>query len=128
MHDFRFVVALSLIGAAGCYSDTQQQSTLREPHYVAGPPGGVIDPASGYSPSAGRPTGEPVDDTADDDAAADVAATGATLDGYTFREAIQRRWVRLKKLPESSRISASIPYGISLGSRTNATPRALSSS
>ena len=33
----------------------------------------------------------------------------------------------LKKLPESSRNTASMPYGISFGSLMNSTPRALSS-
>lgn len=50
-----------------------------------------------------------------------VASLGSTPADYILR------WVRLKKLPESSRNTASIPYGISFGSRRNSTPLSLSS-
>jgi hypothetical protein len=42
--------------AAGCYTDAAPQSTLPEPQYVAGPPGGGMDPGYATSPYA-APTG-----------------------------------------------------------------------
>src|SRR5690349_2698149 len=48
------LAALVMLLAAGCYRDAAQQSTLPDPQYVAGPPGGAIDPGYGYA-SAGAP-------------------------------------------------------------------------
>jgi len=52
MSELRLVALLSVVGAAGCYSDAPPQSTLPEPYYVSGPPGA----ASGLGTST-RPSG-----------------------------------------------------------------------
>jgi hypothetical protein len=62
MSQFR-LVALLLVSAAGCYKEAPE-STLPEPSYFAGPPGGVIDPDSSYQPgSSYQNPGEPAYET-----------------------------------------------------------------
>jgi hypothetical protein len=55
MCQVRLAALVPLLVAAGCYTDAPPQSTLPEPQYVAGPPGGGMDP--GYAtPPYGGPT------------------------------------------------------------------------
>src|SRR5678815_3811498 len=56
MSQFRLAVLLSLLAAAGCYNDAPPQSTLPEPQYMAGPPGGAMDPGFGYGAHASGPS------------------------------------------------------------------------
>jgi hypothetical protein len=85
MRQFRLAVLLSWLAAAGCYNDAPPQSTLPEPQYVSGPPGGAMDPGDGYGAYGGRPStgsvasaapGAPGDPAAadDDDDDSDVDA------------------------------------------------------
>ncbi|TMQ02164.1 MAG: hypothetical protein E6J91_53385, partial [Deltaproteobacteria bacterium] len=71
MSQFRFAALLPLIAGFGCYREAPPQSTLPEPHYVSGPPGGAIDPGSAYAEDADDP------DDVDDDAAATAATSSA---------------------------------------------------
>src|SRR5215510_3101578 len=48
MSQLRLAALVTLL-AAGCYSEAAPQSTLPEPQYVAGPPGGAVDPGYGYA-------------------------------------------------------------------------------
>ncbi|HEX3758476.1 MAG TPA: DUF6600 domain-containing protein [Kofleriaceae bacterium] len=52
MSQVRLAVLATLL-AAGCYTDAPPQSTLPEPQYVAGPPGGAMDPGFAARPAAG---------------------------------------------------------------------------
>ncbi|HEX7842929.1 MAG TPA: hypothetical protein VF469_35895, partial [Kofleriaceae bacterium] len=56
MRQFRLAVLLSWLAAAGCYNDAPPQSTLPEPQYVSGPPGGAMDPGYGYGAYRGGPS------------------------------------------------------------------------
>jgi uncharacterized membrane protein YgcG len=80
MSQVRLAALAALLVAAGCYTDAPPQSTLPEPQYVSGPPGGGMDPGYAAPPSA-LPTGgaagvamapgaadDPTDDSADDPA------------------------------------------------------------
>jgi hypothetical protein len=56
MRLLRFVALLPWIAAAGCYSEAPAQSTLPDPTYVSGPPGGAMDPGGAYGQStSGNP-------------------------------------------------------------------------
>ena len=55
MSQVRLAALATLLVAAGCYTDAPPQSTLPEPQYVAGPPGGGMDPGYATSPYAGAP-------------------------------------------------------------------------
>lgn len=55
MRQFCLAVLLALLATTGCYTDAPPQSTLPEPEYASGPPGGAIDPSSGYRPYGGEP-------------------------------------------------------------------------
>ena len=59
MSQFRLAALLTLLAAAGCYrySDASQQSTMADPQYMSGPPGGAMDPDYGYGEPAGDPRG-----------------------------------------------------------------------
>jgi len=95
MSPLRLVVLVPLLAITGCYSDAATQSTLPDPRYVSGPPGGLGasgDPAAAYEPPAGNPgyaaaeppaspgAAAPSEDSSDDDEAGDDAAgrDGAT--------------------------------------------------
>lgn len=52
MPQFRLVVLLPWLAAAGCYNDAPSQSTLPQLQYASGPPGGAIDPGYGYRQDA----------------------------------------------------------------------------
>jgi hypothetical protein len=90
MSQFR-LVALLLVAAAGCYSDAPAQSTLPQPQYVSGPPGGNIDPGYGYNAysddpgyQAAEPTVDPApapSDAVPFEAAPGAAAPGAAVPG-----------------------------------------------
>ena len=58
---FRFAALAPLLVAASCYRDAAPQSTLPEPQYVAGPPGGTAprDPRDPGSPTYSQLAGEP---------------------------------------------------------------------
>jgi hypothetical protein len=53
MSQVRLAALATLLVAAGCYTDAPPQSTLPDPQYVAGPPGGGMDPGYATPPSAG---------------------------------------------------------------------------
>jgi hypothetical protein len=85
MSQVRLAALATLLVTASCYTDAPPQSTLPEPQYVAGPPGGGMDP--GYAtpryagPTAGvatPPAPPQVDDDADDADVADDAAPPET--------------------------------------------------
>jgi hypothetical protein len=61
MSQLRIAALLTLVAATGCYREAAEDSTLPEPQYVSGPPGGSMDPSPGYAyaggPVAGRVTG-----------------------------------------------------------------------
>src|ERR1044071_9184444 len=87
MSQLRLAALVTLL-AAGCYSEAAPQSTLPEPQYVAGPPGGAIDPGSGYADATdgsganvgpGIAATDPADPADDDDRDDDTdpAANGA---------------------------------------------------
>lgn len=61
MSAFRIVALLPLVAAVGCYRDGPAQTTLPEPQYFSGPPGGAPDPGTSFSQSAGDPADEAVD-------------------------------------------------------------------
>jgi hypothetical protein len=77
MSQVRLAALAALLVSAGCYTDAPAQSTLPEPQYVAGPPGGGMDPGYPAPPSAGPAAGVAMtqpqagdgDDDGDDDAA-----------------------------------------------------------
>ena len=73
MSQLRLAALVTLL-AAGCYSEAAPQSTLPEPQYVAGPPGGAIDPGyayatdgSGANVGSGIAATDPADPADDDD-------------------------------------------------------------
>jgi hypothetical protein len=70
----RLVAVLPLVVAASCYRDTPAQTTLPEPQYVSGPPGGALDPGTAY----GQYPSDPVDES-DDQPVADRATPPATM-------------------------------------------------
>ena len=87
MSQLRLAALVTLL-AAGCYSEAAPQSTLPEPQYVPGPPGGAIDPGYGYAyatDGSGANVGpgiaatDPADPADDDDRDDDTdpAANGA---------------------------------------------------
>ncbi len=53
MSQVRLAALATLLVAAGCYADAPPQSTLPEPQYVSGPPGGGMDPTYAPPPYAG---------------------------------------------------------------------------
>ena len=53
MSQLRFAALVTVVAAAGCYSDAPAQSTLPEPQYVSGPPGGAMDPGNAAPPYSG---------------------------------------------------------------------------
>ena len=57
MSQVRLAALATLLAAAGCYADAPPQSTLPEPRYVSGPPGGAMDPGYATPPYAGRSRG-----------------------------------------------------------------------
>src|SRR5882724_9223449 len=77
MNRFRLVALLPWVAAAGCYNDAPAQSTLPERHYMAGPPGGAMDPRNAYSqvPDGAAPGG--IADDADASEPAQPAESGS---------------------------------------------------
>jgi hypothetical protein len=77
MTPLRFAVLLPWLAAAGCYSDAPSQSTLppSESHFVAGPPGGAMDPDGASAQDLGQASANEPDD-ADDPGAGDPAVRG----------------------------------------------------
>ncbi len=57
MSQVRLAALATLLVAAGCYTDAPPQSTLPEPQYVSGPPGGGMDPAYATPPYVGSNVG-----------------------------------------------------------------------
>ncbi|HEX8112046.1 MAG TPA: DUF6600 domain-containing protein, partial [Kofleriaceae bacterium] len=75
MSQVRLAALAMLLVAAGCYTDAPPQSTLPEPQYVSGPPGGGMDPGYATSPYAGPAGGAAMapgaaEDPGEDDGAA----------------------------------------------------------
>ena len=93
MTSLRLVALVPVFAIASCYSDAAPQSTLPDPRYVAGPPGGLdtpYTPPASYEPPGGGPgyaaaeppalagAAAPSEDAADDDDPEDEAAEPAT--------------------------------------------------
>jgi hypothetical protein len=55
MSQVRLAALAMLLAAAGCYTDAPPQSTLPDPQFVSGPPGGGMDPGFTSPPPAGAP-------------------------------------------------------------------------
>jgi hypothetical protein len=74
MSQFRLAALLAVVSAAGCYRDAQEPSTLPEPAYFSGPPGGTFDHGTVGSPGVpGSSSYRPYEDQAYGDPAREQA-------------------------------------------------------
>ena len=80
MGQLRFAALLVLL-AAGCYREAADDSTLPEPHYISGPPGGAIDQPSAYARGPAVAADPNYDPSYDPSAASDPSAYGPNPGG-----------------------------------------------